>query len=105
MLLTLFWLTLSIPFVFKAQQQITKEKIAASQDPSVNDEEPVGNPLTNTNEEKSSNSFNTLSEEYLHHHTSDELNYSKEITNHLHHAKEPTYIAFHGEMLCPPPNA
>jgi hypothetical protein len=105
MLLTLFWLTLSIPFVYKAQQQIAKEKIAASQDQSANEEESAGNPLTNTNEEKSGNSFNTLSEEYLHHHCSEELNYSKEITNHLHHAQESTYIAFHGEMLCPPPNA
>ncbi|MBS1607179.1 MAG: hypothetical protein JSS70_00030 [Bacteroidetes bacterium] len=105
MLLTLFWLTLSIPFVYKAQQQIVKEKIAAAQDKSTNDEESSGNPLSNTNEEKSSNSFNTLSEEYLHHHTSEELSHYRISTNHLHHAQESTYIAFHGEMLCPPPNA
>lgn len=104
MLLTLFWLTFSIPFVYKAQQMIAKDKIAAPQYPLSNDEESSGNPLSNTTEEKSSNGFNTLSEEFLHHPIAHELGYSTLINNHLHLAQETTYIAFHGEMLCPPPN-
>ncbi|MGC4035078.1 MAG: hypothetical protein QM764_03890 [Chitinophagaceae bacterium] len=103
MLLTLFWLTLSIPFVYKAQQQISKEKIAAS-DRSSDEESSPGNPLSNTNEEKCSNNFSTLSEEYLHHHAAEEMNHFVEIANHLHHQQEATYTAFHGELLCPPPN-
>ena len=105
MLVTLVWLTMSIPFVYKAQQQISKEKIAASQLPAANDDNPSDNPLTNTTEEKCSSSFNSLSEEYLHHHFEENISFSGKNSSDYHHGHEDTYIAFHGEMLCPPPNA
>ena len=105
MLLTLLWLTVSIPFIYKAQQAIAKEKITAAHSQSANDDESAANPLTNTNEEKSSTNVNSLSEEYLHHHALEEINHSAEAIARLHHANEATYVAFHGELLCPPPNA
>ena len=104
MLVTLFWLTMSISVVYRAQQHIAKEKIALSHNHFSNDKA-SDNPLSSTTEEKCSNSFNTLTEEYLHHHSEEDFNsFSKNISDY-HHGHEDTYIAFHGEMLCPPPNA
>jgi len=105
MLVALFWLTMSISVVYNAQQHIAKEKIALSHNHFLNDDESLINPLANTTEEKCTNSFNTLSEEYLHHHHEDDFNCSGKNISDYHHGHEDTYIAFHGEMLCPPPNA
>jgi hypothetical protein len=105
MLVTLIWLTMSIPFVYNAQQEISKDKIAFSHNHSSTDDESSDNPLTNTTEEKCTNSFNSLSEEYLHHHIDDDFNCSDKNISNYHHGHESTYIAFHGELLCPPPNA
>lgn len=103
MLMALLWLTVSIPFVYSFQQKMAIEKIATAQS-AVDDNDSSDNPLNNTTEEKNGNSLNTLSEEYLHH-AHEEFNHIAEIIAHLHHAHESTYIAFHGELLCPPPNA
>lgn len=98
MLIALLWLTVSTPFVYE-NQQIKKE--LAKQLPQVEDED--YNPFSNTTEEKSENSVNTLSE-YLH---------------DLHIAEHPStiivkfykchpsdlYFAFHPELLSPPPEA
>lgn len=105
MLVTLLWLTMSIPFVYRAQQELLKEKIATSHHHAPDNDESSGNPLANTTEEKCSNSFNSLSEEYLHHHIEEDFSCSLINTNDYHHGHEDTYIAFHGELLCPPPNA
>ncbi len=104
MLVTLLWLTMSIPFVFKAQQQILKEKAAAAHHPAANNDKTSDNPLTNTTEEKCSNSSNTLSEEYLHDRVEEGFAVSAKNISDYHHGHEDTYIAFHGEMLWPPPN-
>lgn len=98
MLLALAWLTMSLPFVYAAQQ--AQKTVMQNQDAASTDEE--ANALTNTTEEKSESGMNTLSE-YLH---------------EAHHAEHPTtlvvksynrqaaglYIAFHPDAVCPPPD-
>lgn len=108
LMFTLLWLTVSAPFVVKAQQQLAKQQKSLSVDNTAKaadcedcngDEEGSNNNI----EEKVPGSTN-LSEEFLHDH---------HITHHfftvvsLYHKleKADSYIAFHGELLVPPPNA
>ena len=102
MMLALLWLTVSTPFVFAGQQKITEHHQAAD----LNDNNPVNeedsNPFGNTTEEKAPSGV-SLSEEYLHdHHSSD---YYFFISSQYHKLDDAgVYVAFHGEMLVPPPN-
>ena len=108
MLVMLLWLTVSAPFVtaaqIKADQHTTLLSPASSQEDSNSDDEQSCTPLgSNTTEEKTSNGFNSMSEEYLH--TDNELFHLAELSlNHTRHHTVAEYVAFHGEMLCPPPN-
>jgi len=103
MLMALIWLTVSIPFVYECQKSFAKENISQSSGYSNDDDS--DNPLTTTTEEKNSdNASNLFSEEYLHH-AAEEFNYVNYRLLSLHPTQESTYTAFHGELLCPPPNA
>jgi len=105
MIALLCWLTISTPFVYASQQEQAKhgKMVHDSADSNAGNEEENGNPFGNNTEEKTPSS-NSISEEYLH---------TYHITTHLHteislyHKLEnaDTYIAFHGELLVPPPNA
>lgn len=103
MVLALLWLTVSTPFVFNSQQHFAKQsKMADVDSPLSGSEEEAGNPLSNTNEEKNPNST-SFSEEYLHDHHQD----GHFLLSYLQFHKcmdADTYIAFHGELLVPPPN-
>ncbi len=70
--------------------------------PSTDNEEETANPFGNTTEEKAPSST-SFSEEYLHdHHTTD---YFFSTVLQYHKCENAgTYIAFHGELLVPPPN-
>ena len=101
MILTLVWLTVSTPFVNASQQQ---EQISSLTLPA--DEEVPGsednNPFSNTTEEKTESGSSNLSE-YLH--NIHELTHPAGLLHQhdcTHHAS--VYVAFHGELLCPPPN-
>src|SRR6218665_2060610 len=102
MLVTLLWLTVS------TQLQAEKQTIVASAASSDHDDDAADEHScralgSNTTEEKTSNGFNTLSEEYLH--ADNELFHLAGL--YLNHTSTHTfveYVAFHGEMLCPPPN-
>jgi hypothetical protein len=100
MLLMLTWLTVCLPFVnesrksVKIQVQLTNEEAPEAED---------SNPLSNTNEEKSEGGASVLSE-YLHHlfqmeHTSTAITSLYKI-----HPSE-LYLAFHPELIIPPPEA
>ena len=104
MILTLLWLTVSTPFVMASYQNAMKQdKTASIASPLTDTEEETANPFGNTTEEKSHNS-NTFSEEYLHDHHAHE--YSLSIALQYHKCENAgTYVAFHGELLVPPPNA
>jgi len=99
----LLWLTVSLPFVFYASQQSEQLKVGSANTASAEEEE-AGNPVGNTTEEKAPSSAGiNLSEEYLDH--NNDLFHSAEIFlgHHTRHAFA-EYVAYHGEMLSPPPN-
>jgi hypothetical protein len=104
MILTLAWLTVSLPFVNASQQQATQQGSLATDNP-LNAEEEANNnnPFGNTTEEKTSSNFNSLSEEYLHDsHSFDHYVIVPSAEYKLEHVS--TYIAFHGELISPPPD-
>jgi hypothetical protein len=103
MILALMWLTVSTPFVLAAQQEVAKkDKMEKTTPLTASEEETTKTPGSNT-EEKTPGG-NSFSEEYLHdnhktdHFFSISLQYQKSDN-------ADTYIAFHGELLVPPPNA
>ena len=101
MILALMWLTVSMPFVYKAQLKLSQiEKIEkAGTD---NADEDATNPLGSNTEEKAPGTT-SLSEEYLHHNYISE--YFFYIDSEFHMPENAgTYTAFHGELLVPPPN-
>ena len=102
LILTLCWLTVSAPFVAASQQEIAKQQKVmcepAGCEDEANDSDAGGNI-----EEKVPGST-SLAEEYLHHPHA-EHHFISIIS--LYHKLEnsDSYIAFHGELLVPPPNA
>ena len=105
MMVALLWLTVSAPFVSASQQKISgKDKIANAVSPAADpDDEETANPFGNNTEEKSSNTNSSFSEEYLDDHSISEYFFT--IMSHYPKCKDAgTYIAFHGELLVPPPN-
>lgn len=106
MLLVLLWLTVSAPFVNAAQMGLDNlggslEMVDASEaeDPGSGNFNPFGNGT----EEKAPNGSTGMGEEYLHH--SEELLYAANLSlQHFRALAAREYTAFHGELLCPPPN-
>lgn len=104
MVMALLWLTISAPFVIAAQQKIAQyDQAANATSPLAGNEEEAANPFGNTTEEKAPSSTN-FSEEFLHdHHKAD---YFISTISQYHKCEDAdTYVAFHGELLVPPPNA
>lgn len=93
------WLTVSFPFVLQ-QQKLAKEHILLSGIPQ---EEEVPNPFSNSTEEKTESGINSLSE-FLHDHTTHFHNAALVLMHKKCHAAD-IYIAFHGELISPPPEA
>lgn len=104
MILALLWLTISIPFVYAGQQEFaTQDRMENnSGSPLSGNEEEAANPFSNTTEEKSPNS--SVSEEYLHDHHKTDYFFSI-ISQYRKCENAGTYVAYHGELLVPPPNA
>lgn len=103
MILALCWLTVSTPFVYAAQQQLVKlQKMEKAGSQLPGSEEESSNPYGNTTEEKAPNST-SLSEEYIHH--NHKIYFFSSIATQYHKGENAAiYIAFHGELLVPPPN-
>jgi len=105
MILTLLWLTISTPFVFASQQELAKHKMENNKSPLCGNEDDASNPLGNNTEEKVPSSGNSLSEEYIHdHHITHPYLVSEDSQYHKCENAD-IYIAFHGELLVPPPDA
>lgn len=101
MLLALSWLTISAPFVYRAQQQ--QQEWAKQYQASDSAEEDY-NPFSQTNEEKSSNSSSNFSEEYLHHAHNLDHHFITIVQRYNSHCAD-EYLAFHPESFSPPPEA
>jgi len=104
LILALMWLTVSTPFIITSQEEMAKQhKTEKSASPLAGNEEETNNPFGNNTEEKAPTT-SSFSEEYLHsfHIVS---HFYKEISQYHKHENSDIYIAFHGELLVPPPNA
>jgi hypothetical protein len=99
MLLALAWLTVSTPFVYRAQQQ--QEKLA-EQYQCPEDANEDYNPFASTNEERSESSSTNFSEEYLHHGHHMDQHFTTVVTDYKCHQTD-EYIAYHPEFFSPPP--
>ena len=105
MILALVWLTISTPFVCSFKQEMAKlAKMDNSQSPIGGIEKDNSNPLGNNTEEKTPSTGISFSEEYLHDHPSTHYFFAELATFHKSKNSD-TYIAYHGELLVPPPNA
>jgi hypothetical protein len=99
MLLALAWLTVSTPFVYRAQQQ--QEKLAQQYQCAEESDEDY-NPFASTNEEKTENGSTNFSEEYLHHGHHIDQHSTPVVTYYKCHLAD-EYIAYHPEFFSPPP--
>ena len=103
MILALLWLTISLPIVDKAREQMAKQysssTLPAEDNPVENNED---NPLSNSLEEKSGNA--SILEEYLHH-SHEAFSPANPYLSHIDPNSYDLYIAFHGELLSPPPES
>lgn len=103
MMLVLAWLTISIPFVYAAQEKIDAKYKTTTSANAANNEEESSNPFANTTEEKTPGNSNSLSEEYIHEPHSIE-HFQTEFSREYKIEHFATYIAFYGELLSPPPD-
>jgi len=103
MIFALLWLTISAPFVYSSQQKLAKlNKMAIESVSSTGNEEEAINPFDNNTEEKVPSDGNSFSEEYLP--DTYKTEYFSYIVLQSHkYENTSTYIAFHGEILVPPP--
>lgn len=103
MIAALLWLTISTPFVFRAQQAYASQADKAMDQSPLSGNEEESNPFSSSTEEKAP-SPNVVSEEFLH---DCHVSHYFGIETFSFHLRENagTYIAFHGELLVPPPNA
>lgn len=97
MLVLLTWLTVCLPFVNQSQQA-AKAQTEQNGKPHKSNHT---NPLTNTNEERSE-SGNSLLQEYLHEATQLEQHFTTLNSAFKGHPSS-LYIAFHPELVIPPP--
>ena len=97
MMLALLWLTISIPFIYQAQQK--QIAIALNHSPD-SKQDGNSNPFSNTTEEKAPVQ---VSEEYLH--AEQEHSYTWITIRHYNNPRVDIYIAYHGELISPPPEA
>lgn len=103
MIVLLCWLTISTPFVYASQQEQAKQgKINHDCTTNAGNEEETSNPFGNNTEEKTPGT-NSFSEEYLHSYHAASHFYI-EVSQYHKSENADTYIAFHGELLVPPPN-
>lgn len=100
MLLALAWLTISLPFVYSAQQAHQNDAL----DEQYASHEERDLPFSGTAEEKAGSATTTLSEEYLHDHQFMEQGFVF-ITRLFKCYPHNLYYAFHPELITPPPDA
>lgn len=103
MIVALAWLTVSTPFVYASQQELAKQhKMEKAGSPLAGTEEESSKPGGKNTEEKTQGST-SLSEEYLHNNPKSDYFFTLSL-QYQKCENADIYIAFHGELLVPPPN-
>ena len=104
MMLALLWLTISLPFTYATQQELAAKGKMENKGISIpSTEEESTNPFGGTEEKAPGSGSGQASEEYLHELHKSEHFFSILSTSYKYE-NAGTYIAFHGELLVPPPN-
>lgn len=103
LMMALLWLSVSTPFVYRFQQQQKAVKASLALEKGSSTEEDSGNPLSNTNEEKTESGV-AMPQEYLHepihiHHPFGFVNLQ------YHSYAQDDFVAYHPEFITPPPDA
>ncbi len=98
LMLTLGWLTVSLPFVTNAKEVLKKHSTEAQQQTQVKED-----PFANSTEEKTGNNV-SVSEEYLHEQHTPE-HYPIEQLREYMIEQASMYISFYGKLITPPPDA
>lgn len=90
--------------MMQLQDKLSKQSASTEHNCPINnsEEENTGFPGSNT-DEKAPGNLSNLSEEFLHHHQSQQHWFSL-IENNHRFENASIYTAFHGELLVPPPN-
>lgn len=103
LMLLLFWLTVSTPFIIASQKELAKEQKTITINVPISDSQDGSTDSSGNNIEEKVPVGNSLSEEYLHEdHTAKDSGTQTTLNYNLENAG--TYIAFHGELHAPPPN-
>jgi hypothetical protein len=103
LMLTLAFLTVSLPFVYSARQMVDVNSALNSSFPIEENDCESDNPFAGTTEEKTSTNLVSVSEEYLHEtHSAEE--YLAALCKEYKIEHVATYIAFYGDLICPPPD-
>ena len=103
MIVALSWLTVCAPYVFASQQEIAKHSNSVPADLPIAGTEEEANPLNGSTEEKAPKTLTSVSEEYIHDNHRSEYLFS--VISQFHKGENATtYVAYHGELLVPPPN-
>jgi hypothetical protein len=101
MVITLLWLTVSMPFVYQVQQNLLSFSIENN---AGIEETDSSNPLMpNPTEEKTEKGSNNFSEYLDHLDLLDQI--SSSSTKHILALSADLYLSYHGELLTPPPNS
>lgn len=100
MLFLLAWLTVCLPYVSKSQQAVNHQLENTTED--IPESDNSNSPLTDTNEEKTEST--SLLSEYLHHLVVIEHTFEA-IASFRKCRPSALYLAYHPEMVIPPPEA
>ncbi|HMU44745.1 MAG TPA: hypothetical protein PKC72_00190 [Chitinophagaceae bacterium] len=103
MIVALMWLTVCTPFVFASQQQAAQYEKLVGKNQNLPLDENDQSPYGNTTEEKAPTGI-SIQEEFLHEHHASEY-FLLLASKHPELENSGIYIAFHGELHVPPPNA
>lgn len=96
MVVLLLWLTVSIPYLYNAQQENTS---VLENKKTNNQQKDPTNPFADASEERTSV---TVAEEYLQHESKCEYSWVS-ISNFYIDFCTPVYLAFHCDLISPPP--
>lgn len=96
MMLLMSWLTISLPFITRATQQVSFHESEWSDHP-----ETESAPLAGATEEKTESQVNSFSE-YLHHANYEDGDDAMTVRVFRYHHYS-LYVAFHPELISPPP--
>ena len=99
LLLTLAWLTVCLPVVNENQQKAKAQAEQTDKEPNADDD----NPLNNTTEEKTESGISLL-DEYIHDTHILEQHFIVLSSSFKYHPSD-LYLAYHPDLIIPPPEA